>query len=78
VQLAAARVRRHRDEPARLEGGGGLSRVAEALVDDEVAAPASPTRIRMVATLFPSVPAKSRGASGARAAATLAHAGSGA
>ena len=36
VELAAARVGRHRDEPARLEGGRRLPRVAEALADDEV------------------------------------------
>src|SRR5262249_56031638 len=35
MQLAALRVRRHGDEPARLERGGRLPRVAKALPDDD-------------------------------------------
>ena len=74
VQLAAARIGRHRHEPARLQRGGGLPRVAEALAEPTAApasaASASPTRIVIVATLFESVPANRRGAPGASASAT--------
>ena len=80
MQLAPARVGRHGDEPARLQRGRGLPRIGEALADDHgrrrpARASASPTRMVITATLLDSVPGKSRGAPGASAAATEAHAG---